>query len=68
MLTQYKEGGYMAKSEKVKEITFTKENILKFKQYRNRVDLLSVLLEDNKAYSKSEVEALIEKFMKGKVK
>ena len=58
----------MAKSEKVKEITFTKENILKFKQYRNRVDLLSVLLEDNKAYSKSEVEALIEKFMKGKVK
>lgn len=58
----------MAKSEKVKEITFTKENILKFKQYRNRVDLLTVLLEDNKAYTKNEVEALIEKFMKGKVK
>lgn len=58
----------MAKSEKVKEITFTKENILKFKQYRNRVDLLTVLLEENKAYTKNEVEALIEKFMKGKVK
>ena len=58
----------MAKSEKVKEITFTKANILKFKQYRYRVDLLTVLLEDNKAYSKKEVDALIENFMKGKVK
>ena len=58
----------MAKAEKVKEITFTKENILKFKQYRYRVDLLTVLLEDNKAYTKKEVDALIEKFMKGTVK
>ena len=58
----------MAKTEKVKEVTFTKENILKFKQYRYRVDLLTVLLEDNKAYTKKEVDALIEKFMKGTVK
>lgn len=58
----------MAKSEKTKEITFAKENILKFKQYRNRVDLLTVLLEENKLYTKTDVDALIDNFMKGKVK
>ena len=45
-----------------------KENILKFKRYRNRVDLLNALLEDNKAYTIDEVDALIDEFMKGKVK
>lgn len=51
-----------------KEITFTKASILKFKRYRFRVDLLNVLLEEDKAYTIKDVDALIEKFMKGKVK
>lgn len=48
------------------EIKFTKKNILKSKKYQNRKDILNVLLED-KEYSFSEVDALIDKFMKGKV-
>ena len=57
----------MAKSEKVVEqITFTKEKILKFKRYRNRIDLLNVLLDDVKAYTTTEVDALIDEFMKGR--
>ena len=49
------------------KITFTKAKILKCKRYKNRVDLLGVLLKENKAYTFEEVDALIEKFMKGKV-
>lgn len=49
-------------------ITFTKEKILKCKRYEDRIDLLGVLLNETKAYTFDEVDALIEKFMKGKVK
>ena len=52
----------------VKPITFTKEKILKFKRYKYRIDLLNVLLDDVKAYTITEVDALIDNFMKGKVK
>lgn len=52
----------------IEPITFNKEKILKFKRYRYRIDLLNVLLEENKAYTIPEVDALIDKFMKGKVK
>lgn len=62
----------LAKVEKVAEvkekITFNKAKILKSKKYSHRVDLLGVLLTDSKAYTFDEVDALIEKFMKGKVK
>lgn len=62
----------MAKADnaeaKVTKVTFTKAKILTFKCYFNRVDLLNVLLDENKAYTTDEVDALIEKFMKGKVK
>lgn len=65
----------MAKNEKkqisekvVETITFTKEKILNFKKYSHRIDLLNVLLDDGKAYTTDEVDALIDKFMKGKVK
>lgn len=55
-------------SDVIEEITFTKEKIIKFKRYSNRIDLLNALLDDNKAYTTDEVDALIDKFMKGKVK
>lgn len=45
--------------------TFSKEQILKSNKYNKRRDLLSVLLEDNKTYTISEVDNLIEKYMKG---
>lgn len=45
---------------------YTKESILMSKRYSNRKDLLNALLDD-KEYSFKEVDAIIEKFMKGKV-
>ena len=55
-------------SKVIDKIIFTKDKILKFKRYRNRIDLLGVLLDDNKEYTTEEVDVLIDKFMKGKVK
>ena len=50
------------------EATYTKEQIAGSKRYANRRDLVSVLLEDGKAYTLAEVDELINKFMKGAVK
>lgn len=44
-----------------------KEQLLRSPRYANRRDLLSVLLEDGRCYTIAEVDAAIEKFMKGKV-
>ena len=59
-----------AKNKEVKQTvpSFTKEQLLSSKKYHNRVDLLNVLLEDDVKYTHKEVEQLIDKFMKGKVK
>lgn len=46
---------------------FTKRNILTFKRYADRRDLLSVLLEDGKEYTHDQIDGLIKDFMKGKV-
>lgn len=61
----------MAKEKVTTEATetaFTKAQILASKKYANRQDILNALLVDDKTYSLTEVDALIEKFMKGKVK
>lgn len=50
------------------KITYSKSKILNSKRYEHRVDLLGVLLDDSEAYTFDEVDALVEKFMKGKVK
>lgn len=59
----------MAKTEATAAdvMTFPKERIMKAAKYQNRKDLLGVVLEDGKEYSFDQVDALIEKFMKGKV-
>ena len=54
--------------EKKTEPTYTKDQVAASKRYANRRDLVSVLLEDGKAYTLDEVDALINKFMKGAVK
>jgi len=56
------------KKETVKESTFSKEQLINSKKYKHRVDLLEVLLQDNKRYSISDVNKEIQKFMKGSVK
>ena len=50
------------------EPKFTKESLLNSKRFCNECDLVSVLLEDGKEYTISEVESMITKYMKGKVK
>lgn len=56
------------KKETVKESTFTKLQLINSKKYKHRVDLLEVLLQDDKRYSISDVDKEIQKFMKGSVK
>lgn len=55
------------KKNNEQESLFTKEQLLNSSKYKNRVDLLNVLLVDNKQYSLSEVDEKINKFMKRSV-
>lgn len=58
----------MSKKEIVKVDKFSKEQLIKSSKFKHNRDLVSVLLEDEKRYSIDDVEKLIEKYMKGKVK
>lgn len=51
-----------------KEPTFTKEALVNAKQFRDKCDIVSALLTDGNEYTVSEVEEMITKYMKGKVK
>ena len=57
----------MADKEKKIEDVFSKEQILQSKKYRDRRDLLSVLLTDQESYSFKAVDDIIKKFMEGEV-
>jgi len=54
--------------EEPKKIRFTKAQLVSSKKYRDRKDLLNVLLKDDATYGFDDVDELIEQFMKGKVK
>lgn len=49
------------------ENKFTKEQLISSKLFSNNKDILSATLENNKEYTKKEVQEIIEKFKKGKV-
>ena len=49
-------------------VKFSKEKILTFQKYYNRVDLITALLDDDKEYSEKEVDQIMEKFLKEEVK
>ena len=55
-------------TEKKVEPTYTKDQVAASKRYADRRDLVSALLEEGKTYTLAEVDALINKFMKGAVK
>jgi len=58
-----------AKAEKQKQpVKYTKAQILAAKKYRNRRDLLGVLLVDDREYELEEVEQVMSEFLEGKVK
>ena len=54
------------KPKKSAEPTFSKAQIIGMKRYSERQDLLSVLLDEEKQYSHSEVISVIDEFMKVK--
>lgn len=65
----------MAKKPEIKQETvqtpvdrYSKAQILASNRYANRKDALAVILDDKKVYSPDEVDDLLNKFMKGKVK
>lgn len=55
-------------TEKKVESSFSKGQILAAKQFKNRKDLLNALLSDNKQYTITTVEQLMNDFLEGKVK
>lgn len=52
---------------KKEDVKFTKDQIIKSKKFKNRVDLIKVILQDNKSYTLEEVQKEIDKFMKRRV-
>lgn len=51
----------------ITEPSFSKEQIIKSKKYRERADLVGALLISSRTYTFEQVDAEIEKFMKRKV-
>lgn len=59
-------------TEQKAQVTYSKEQILTFKKFSTRRDLLTVKLDENQRYTMDQVEAVIRDFMtpkgkKGKV-
>lgn len=52
---------------KKEDVKFTKDQIVKSKKFKNRVDLIRVILQDNESYTLEEVQKEIDKFMKRRV-
>ena len=57
----------MAKTEKAAAV-YSKEQLAASERYATKRDIISALLENGKTYTLDEVDALIEKYMKGKVR
>ena len=56
----------MGATKAVKE-TFTREQLVEAKRYKNRRDLLDALLEDGRAYTIAEVDKKISDYLGKKV-
>lgn len=55
-------------STEIAQVLYSREQVLKSRKYAERKDLLCVLLSDCREYTLEEVDALIENYMKGRVK
>ncbi len=62
----------MSETEKTanvkQEREFSKSQILRSKTYRNYIDLLGATLEEDKKYTKGDVDKIVNQYMKGKVR
>ena len=50
------------------ERCFSKAQLVSSERFRDRRDIISALLEDDKRYAAEDAEKMIEAYMKGKVK
>lgn len=50
------------------EPSYTKQSFLKSEKYKDKKDLISVLLNDNKSHTKTDVNRLIDSYLKRRVK
>ncbi len=55
-------------AEPVKAAVFSKEQLLAAERFRGRRDIVNALLAEGGQYTIAEVEQLIEKYMKGRVR
>lgn len=51
-----------------KELSFSKQAFLSSKGYKPHRDLIKTLLKDGQSYTKSEVNQMIDDYLKGEVK
>lgn len=58
----------MAKTKVENATRFSKNQIISSEKFKNRRDILNVLLEDDKTYTNEEILEVLENKMKGKVK
>lgn len=56
------------KKAELDEQKFTREQIVASARYRNRKDMVSALLDDGRMYTITEVDQMVDRIMKGKVK
>ena len=63
--TQAKKENTENKSDETK---FVKSQIIGYDKYKNRADILNVLLEDDKEYTSSDVDKKLEDFLGKEVK
>lgn len=50
------------------ETTYSKAQLVQSQKYKNKRDILNSILDDNKRYTFKEVNALIDNFLRKKVK
>lgn len=55
------------KKEKT-ETTYSKTQLVQSQKYKNKRDILNFILDDNKRYIFKEVDALVDNFLRKKVK
>ena len=53
---------------KLEETKFVKSQIISSDKYKNRADLLNVLLEDDKEYTLSDIDKKLENFLDKEVR
>ena len=57
-----------ANAADIKELSFSKQAFLSSKSYKSHRDLLETVLEKGNSYTTSEVNKLIDNYLKGKVR